>query len=264
MIPKIIHYCWFGKGEIPDRDKQNIAKWTSLCPDYEIKRWDESNYDISKCEYMKQAYDANKLGFVPDYARLDIIYNYGGFYFDTDVELVKNLDMLLNEHAVMGFESENMINHGHGFAAEPQNGLIKELRDSYHNLKFVNPDGSLNLTPSPKYITDFLEHKGVVLNNTEQYVCGVHIFPKDYFCPKNMYSAKINVTKNTIAIHHFNMSWGDDEKLRRLAKVKKLSRFLGVSIAYNLVEFSANLKERGIGVAVEVIVKKLKRRVNKK
>jgi mannosyltransferase OCH1-like enzyme len=261
MIPKIIHYCWFGNGEMPEQDKQNIEMWKILCPDYEIKRWDESNYDINKCLYMKQAYEEKKMGFVPDFARLDIIYNYGGFYFDTDVELIKNLDILLNEHAVMGFESTDKINHGHGFGAEPHNELIKELMEVYDRLSFRNNDGSLNLTPSPTYITDFLKAKGVNLNNTEQYVEGVHILPTEYFCPKNMYSGNVDLTKNTISIHHFNMSWGDDEKLRQIQKVKKLSKFFGVSVSYNMVEFSDNFKNYGMKKAANIIFNKVKKRI---
>lgn len=135
MIPKVIHYCWFGNGEMPEKDKKNIEGWKKINPDYQIMRWDESNYDVNKNAYMSECYSIPKWGFVPDYARTDIIYHYGGFYFDTDVELKKPLDSLLNEKCVMGFEKTDSVNHGHGFAAEKENPIIKELLDYYDGIK---------------------------------------------------------------------------------------------------------------------------------
>ena len=105
MIPKIIHYCWFGGAELPEKDRKCIESWKKFCPDYQIIEWNENNYDVTKNTYMYQAYQAKKWGFVPDYARLDIIYQHGGIYLDTDVELVKNLDSLLENDAFMGFVS---------------------------------------------------------------------------------------------------------------------------------------------------------------
>lgn len=263
MIPRIIHYCWFGGRELPERDKKNIEQWKRLCPEFEIKRWDESNYDIKKNKYMWQAYCNHKLGFVPDYARLDIIYDYGGFYFDTDVELIKNLECLIDEKCIMGFESVDRINHGHGFASEPKNEIIRELRDTYESISFVNDDGTLNLTASPAYISRFMEKKGVVLNNTEQIVDNIHVVPTDFFCPKNMFTGKINITKNTVSIHHFNMSWMDDQELKKMNAIKTMSKYLGKTVAYNVVEFYYNIKNKGLKEASVIICNKMTNRGTK-
>lgn len=131
MIPKIIHYCWVGNCQKPKSVLYCIESWRKFCPDYRIIEWNESNYDFSKNKYMWQAYEAKKWGFVPDYARLDIVYQYGGIYLDTDVELVKNIDELLSHKAFMGFEDtgdgEFFVNCGHGFGAEPGNEITKTV-----------------------------------------------------------------------------------------------------------------------------------------
>lgn len=138
MIPKKIHYCWFGKKEIPKQNRIWMESWKKYCPDYEIVKWDESNYDITQNEYMYEAYKVSKWGFVPDYARLDIIYNYGGIYLDTDVELLKNLDELLYQQAFAGVDSTTwLINLGLGFGAQKQTNIMKELRDLYLNTKIL-------------------------------------------------------------------------------------------------------------------------------
>jgi hypothetical protein len=209
VIPKIIHYCWFGEREIPDSDKKNIEGWKRLNPKYQIMFWNEDNYDIqnSKNIYMKQAYEAKKLGFVPDYVRTNIIYRYGGFYFDTDVELLKPLDSLLDYKCIMGFQDKDFVNHGHGFAAEPQHPLIKGILDVYEHLRFINEDGSLNLIPSPVYLSDYLETQGLTRNNQKQYIGDAIIFPSEYFCPIDYVSRTSQITNNTYGIHHYAESW---------------------------------------------------------
>ena len=209
MIPKIIHYCWFGNKDIPKKDKKNIEGWKKLNPDFKIMFWNETNYDINTCDnlYTKQAYKCKKLGFVPDFIRTEIIYNYGGFYFDTDVELLKPLHSLLNEECIMGFQDKKFVNHGQGFAAEPKNPIIKEILDIYSELKFIKEDGSYNLVPSPVYLTDYLVSKGLELNDKTQFINGVTIYSSEYFCPIDYVSKTINVTSNTISIHHYAESW---------------------------------------------------------
>ena len=140
VIPKIIHYCWFGGKPIPEKDQRCIASWKKQCPDYEIRKWDETNYDVSKNQYMKEAYQAEKWGFVPDFARLDIIYNYGGFYLDTDVELLKPLDDLLPNKAVMGFEDGRNVSPGLIIGAEKNHSTIRLLMEVYRDRNFVNQD----------------------------------------------------------------------------------------------------------------------------
>ena len=173
MIPKIIHYCWVGNSPKPKSVLYCIESWRKYCPGYEIREWNESNYDFSKNGYMKQAYEAKKWGFVPDYARLDIIYKYGGIYLDTDVELIKSLDELLNQTAFMGFENtgdgEFFVNCGHGFGAEPHNKIIGAARNLYDHIQFINDDNTYNLLPSPHYTTQiFVQAK--FINQNVQYL----------------------------------------------------------------------------------------------
>lgn len=233
MIPKKIHYCWFGTGELPEKDKRCIESWKKYCPDYEIIRWNESNYDIEKNNYMKTAYASKKWGFVPDFARFDIVYNEGGFYLDTDVELVKSLDELRYNQAYMGFEGGIWINGGIGFGAEAGNKVIKGLRDMYENLSFINDNGKLNLTPSPYYITEYLEKLGLKRNNQEQYLDGIHIYPTEYFAAKDYDTGKIFRTENTVSIHQYNASWKTPKqkivfKIRTLIGIKNFEKLLTI------------------------------------
>lgn len=207
MIPKKIHYCWFGGKPLPQQAVQCIASWKKHCPDYEIIRWDENNYCIEKNPYMQQAYEAKKWGFVPDYARLDIIYQHGGIYLDTDVEILRPFDTLLQDSAFMGFEAWDKVNLGQGFGAEAGHPLIREMRDLYDGLLFRNEDGGLNTTASPYYQTLVLKQHGLALNNQRQTVRGAHVYPTDFFCPKDLETGKIKITENTYSIHYFDASW---------------------------------------------------------
>lgn len=261
MIPKIIHYCWFGNGEIPEKDKANIEGWKKLNPDYQIIRWDESNYDINKNAYMSECYSIPKWGFVPDFARTDIIYTHGGFYFDTDVELIKPLDELLNEKCIMGFENNYSVNHGHGFAAEKGNPIIKELLDFYNTIHFINEDGSLNMTASPIYITQLLTKHGLKLNGKEQFIDGVHIFPVDYFCPKDYSTGEITITNSTYGIHHFNLSWMNKEDKEKMFEVGILSKKYGAFLARNIVDFKFAFKKDGLKGVFLLILAKIKKKI---
>jgi hypothetical protein len=206
-MPKSIHYCWFGGSPIPDRFAEYMKSWKKFCPDYEIIRWDESNYDYKKNEYMYEAYKHKKWGFVPDYARLDIINTYGGVYLDTDVELVRNMDDFLCDEAFCGFESHFHLANGLGFGAIAGFALVREQMEPYENLSFVNADGSLNLTSGPVYQTEFFKGKGVRLDNSLQNVGGMTFYPSDVFAPLGFYAETPRLTENTCAIHHYATSW---------------------------------------------------------
>ena len=213
MIPKKIHYCWIGGNPLPKSAKKCIASWKKYCPDYEIIEWNETNYDFTKNQYMKEALEAKKWGFVPDFARLDIIYQHGGIYLDTDVEIIKSFDPLLSNKGFAGFESEENVNFGQGFGAEPGNEVIKDLMDSYENLRFKNDDGSLNMIASPKLNTDALVELGLKQDNSKQELLDCFsIYPIEYFCPKSINDGIIRKTKNTYSIHHFDASWFDEDK----------------------------------------------------
>lgn len=218
-IPKTIHYFWIGGAPIPERHQKCIDSWKKFCPDYKIIEWNESNYDINKNKYMREAYEQKKWGFVPDYARLDIIYNYGGIYLDTDVEIVKSFDNLLYSEAFIGFESRFFVNAGSGFGAEKHNPVIKKMMEAYENVSFINPDGSLNMIASPKYQTDVLQKIGLKLNGQYQKLNGIEVFPANCFSPKSFYTGINWQDQNTLSVHHYDASWvkgkTHDESIKR-------------------------------------------------
>jgi hypothetical protein len=226
LIPKVIHYCWFGRKPIPERNRKCIDSWRKYCPDYEIVEWNENNYDINKNLYMKQAYEAGKFGYVPDYARLDLLYQYGGFYFDTDVELIKNIDDLLYQQAFTSFEEYPTINVGGGSGCEKGFLLFKKMRDTRENIFFIKEDGTYNLTTCGYYETKPLEEEGLKLDGRLQNIQGMTIYPSDYFHPKSSVTGLTDLTENTYSIHHFNWSWVSEkqlaEKLRTHEIYKKL------------------------------------------
>lgn len=211
IIPKTIHYCWFGHNPLPDQYKRWMESWYKYCPDYEIREWNEDNYDITKNHYMYEAYKNQKWGFVPDYARLDIIYEHGGIYLDTDVELVQGLDDLLYQKGFCGFERENYVNFGLGFGAMRELPIIKEIRDTYNKICFTKSDGSLNLTASPEYLTSLLSRKGLQLNGEYQIIEDLTIFPEKMFSGKCPYTRRVRLTSYTKSIHQYEASWTDLE-----------------------------------------------------
>lgn len=212
-IPKKIHYCWFGGTPIPRHLQQYIDGWKRLCPDYEIIEWNESNYDISKNRYMREAYEAKKWGFVPDYARTDIIYNHGGIYLDTDIELVRRPDKLLNDDAFFGFFGNDEIALGLGFGAVSHHPFLKAIRDFYDDKSFINSDGSLNLTPCSHYQHPVFKKFGFVLENRLQRVQDVVIYPSDVLLQKG-----VSVSENTITYHHGECSWFTSNMIKQYAK----------------------------------------------
>lgn len=214
LIPKKIHYIWLGKKPIPDNLQKCINSWKRYCPDYEIIRWDESNYDISKNDYMKQAYEAGAYGFVPDYARLDILYQYGGIYMDTDVEVVKSLDDMLYQRAFCGVEKWQTINFGGCSGAVKGHEALRQLLDYRKNSSFLCEDGSQDKTTCGYYDTKVALRNGYVMNGKTQNIMEMNIYAFDYFHPYDYMSRQIIRTKNTYTIHWFNGGWLD-EKMRQ-------------------------------------------------
>ncbi len=211
VIPKKIHYCWFGGAPLPDKYQVWLESWKKYCPDYEIIRWDESNYDIRKNRYMHEAYQCKKWGFVPDYARLDIVYEHGGIYMDTDVELVANLDDMLYQKAYFGFEREEYVALGLGFGAVKGMPMIAEMREFYESHHFLDAMGRPNLTASPVYQTEYLIKKGLKLNGEYQRIGDAVIYPEKMLSGKCSYTRRIRLASYTKSIHHYDASWADDE-----------------------------------------------------
>lgn len=207
MIPKKIHYCWFGRGEKPEQALMCIASWKKNLPDYELKEWNEDNFEITQNQYVREAYENRKFAFVTDYVRLYAIYHEGGVYMDTDVEVLGNYDQFLHHHAFSGFETNGNVPTGM-MAAEKGSVWAKELLDQYQDRVFVLPDGSFDMTTNTTVITNYMLNKGLILNNQYQDFPGLcTIYPADYFCPKDHRTGKVRCTKNTVCIHHFAGSW---------------------------------------------------------
>ncbi|AST58537.1 glycosyl transferase [Thermoanaerobacterium thermosaccharolyticum] len=219
-IPKIIHYCWFGKNKIPKLNLKCIESWKKLLPDYELKLWNEDNFDITINQFVKEAYGMKKWAFVTDYVRLYVLYNYGGIYMDTDVEVLKRLDPFLIHSAFSGFENDEYIPTGI-MGAEKGNKWIGYLLDYYKDKKFIL-EKELNTAPNTQIITELSRKFGLKTNNKYQILhYDVHIYPKDYFCPLSFNSVDRNITKNSYTIHHFSGSWLDNKSKLKI-KIKRL------------------------------------------
>lgn len=204
IIPKIIHYCWFGGGKMPEEFESYINSWRKYCPDYEIIEWNEKNYDVYKNEYIRQAYEDKKWAYVSDYARLDVVYQYGGIYLDTDVELVKSLDELLGEVAFCGIENMKNVNFGLGFGSIKGNSVIRDIMELYEKIQW---DGGK--VPCTYYQTEVLKKYGFVENNGFQRLKYITVLPAECLCAKSILTRKIRITPRTYAIHHFAATWYD-------------------------------------------------------
>lgn len=227
-IQKKIHYCWFGNGTMPAITQKCIKSWKKYCPDYEIICWNEKNFDINQNKYMREAYEAKKWAFVSDYARLKIIYDNGGIYLDTDVELIKSPDKLLENQAFMGFDEKGIVATGLGFGAEQGNEIIGEFLKDYDNISFILPDGTYDMMPCPDRNTATLKRLGMDTDNTDQTFMGTKFLPKEYLCPMDYYTGKKTITKNTYSIHHYCASW-TSKVTKRTTRIK---RIIGVKL-YN-------------------------------
>lgn len=210
LIPKVIHYCWFGKNDLPAQFAEYIETWKRYCPDYEIVRWDETNYDIKKTKFVSQAYEAEKWAFVSDYARLDILEKFGGVYLDTDVELIKSLDELLYNRMFCGFEQNNYIGFGLGVGAVKGESIIGQIRELYDGMKFRVGDGKYNTVSCAIYQTQIMKSKGFVLNNKFQRRDGVTVYPSEVLAPASWNTKKVIITERTYAVHHYASTWWEN------------------------------------------------------
>ncbi len=230
-IPSILHYCWFGPKEIPKKDQVCIESWSRVQPDFTIMRWDESTYDISKTpKYVREAYAEGKYAFVSDYVRLDVVYRYGGFYLDVDVELLKDLNDFRSFRMVFAYMEYGEINTGLGFAGEAGCVELKEMMDMYERIPFCMADGSYNLTPCPRYTNDYFRRRGIYPDNYLEVVDDMLFLPSDYLCPMNAVLcedgsyqlAQLALTDNSRAVHWCDNSWKDTMDRDIFEKEKKL------------------------------------------
>lgn len=224
MIPKVIHYCWFGRNPLPELALKCIESWKKYLPDYEIKEWNEDNFDVNIIPYTRDAYAAKKYAFVSDYARFWILYKYGGLYFDTDVEVIKPLDDIIAKGPFMGCENEYKpgttslgVAPGLGLGVNPGLGLYKKLLDLYEGLDFTYTAGNSDqMKTIVSYTTELLAANGLENKPGIQYVDGIYIYPSEYFCPINVITNRLHITNNTRTIHHYAATWMDNSWKKRV------------------------------------------------
>ncbi|MCM1182620.1 MAG: hypothetical protein NC337_04510 [Roseburia sp.] len=218
VIPQKIHYCWFGGREIPIEYRNYMKSWGKYCPDYEIIRWDESNYDVHKNRYVHEAYEQKMWAFVSDYARVDILYHEGGIYFDTDVEVIAPFDDMLVWDLFCGFERTNYIAWGLGVGAVQGHMILKDILEVYERMPFVWEDGSLNMKTCPVIQSEVMEKYGFERSGQFQVKNNVAVFPMEFFAPTDFEGAVGRITEYTHSIHHYahplrnvEFSWADVE-----------------------------------------------------
>lgn len=220
-IPKIIHYCWFGGNEMPNDIKSNISKWKEMLPDYEFICWDEKNFSIDYNEYVSQAYKAKKYAFVSDVARIYALYTYGGFYLDTDIEIKRSFDTLLDKsNLILGYENYNEHVMTAFIGAEKENKYIKKLLDTYENDRFVLEDGKINDVANPIRLTKLLKAEGIKVPFNEIITSDICVYKEEMFSAMRFYDMVEISTAETYTVHHFKSSWKPwYVKLRRKIKI---------------------------------------------
>ncbi|MBF0695045.1 MAG: glycosyl transferase [Flavobacterium sp.] len=226
MIPKIIHYCWFGGNPLPPLAVKCIASWKKYLPEYEIIEWNENNFPIEDFLFTRQSLEHRKYAFISDVARLYALDKMGGVYMDTDVEVLKPLDPFLHHAAFSGFENDDFVPTGI-MASEKGSQWVKELLAYYDDRPLIQPDGTILSVSNTYIITNMMKEKGFIMNNTFQEIEGyVTFYPNDYFCPKSYKTGNIDLTKNSYTIHHFAKSWIPTKKRwRNIAKMKAMNLF---------------------------------------
>lgn len=227
-IPKIIHYCWFGRNPLPEMAIKCIESWRRYLPDYQIKEWNEDNFDIGMVPYIEEAYHCRKFAFVSDFARFWILYNYGGIYFDVDVEVIRPMDDIIAKGPFMGLEQlagdatyrgcRALPAAGLGFAAYPKFEPLKSILSYYDNRHFISLRGKLEYKTVVLIVTDILlDRGGIIEHDKVSTLMGINLYPEEYFNPKSLQTGKITITDNTRSIHHFAGTWVERRRKRGLA-----------------------------------------------
>lgn len=226
-IPKIIHYCWFGEKEKPDSVKKCIESWKKFLPDYQLIEWNENNFNIEKLEYTKEAYVAEKYAFVSDVARIEALYQHGGIYMDTDVEVLKTFTPLLDARCILGMEEKEYVATSF-MAFEKEHPLVKQFLNLYESISFFDKNGQIITGTNVAKLTNLLIEKGFVQENYYQELEeGIKIYPKEFFSPYDYINCHYNITENSYCVHHFAVSWmSKKEQVKKRIK-KQLSKILG-------------------------------------
>lgn len=246
MIPKIIHYCWFGGNQISKNVEKCIASWKKFFPDYEIKQWNEENFDVNCCDYVREAYNEKKWAFVSDYARFWILYHEGGLYFDTDVEVIRSMSQIIQKGSFMGCEildqsgddeqNELGVNPGLGLGACKGLSIYKEMLELYESINFVNnADRCLTVVD---YTTSVMKKHNWQGKGKIEKIDDIIIYPNEYFCPLNYRTGQLNITDNTYSIHWYTASWQSSYS-RFKSKVQKI---LGSRLTNKIIQLKKRFK----------------------
>lgn len=227
MNEKIIHYCWFGNKEKPKSVLKMIDSWKKFCPDYKIIEWNENNFDVNCCDYVKEAYECKKYAFVSDYARIYALNKIGGIYIDTDVELRKNLDNFLKYDFCMSFQDDEYLNTGL-IISKKNNLILNEILNYYKKHHFII-DNNMDMTSNPFIITNILKKHGLIVENKRQLINNILILPSEFFCPMNYQTRILKITKNTYAIHWFSATWLDDKTKIKSKITMIIKRIIGIT-----------------------------------
>lgn len=230
-IPKIIHFCWLSDEEYPELIKKCMKSWKEKLPDYQIKCWNTDNFDVNICQYTKEAFSLKKYTYVSDYVRLYALYTDGGIYLDSDIEVIKRFDDLLDHGAFTCFENDHAI-AAWIFGSEKGNPIFKEFMEYYHKTPFLLENGEYDKTPNPVPMTKICVQNGLVLNGKTQQLENIIVYQQDYFCPYNRATEELNITSNTYSIHYFNGSWIPDTKKNIIMNRKRIIKKYGKIAGY--------------------------------
>lgn len=226
VIPKKIHYCWFGKNPKPKLAQKCISSWKKYCPDYEIIEWNEDNFDVRRNAYTQFCYEHQKWAFLSDFVRLAVVEEQGGVYFDTDVELLKVPDELLKYGAFYGFETDKYVATGLGFGAEAHHPTIVAMVREYEQLAETGPETFLSVA-CPQRNTAALVAMGLITDGSRQNVAGAEIFPVEWFNPYDDPTGRLRKTKNTVSVHWYSKSWMSSKSVLRSKLTKPFHRLFG-------------------------------------
>lgn len=263
MIPKIIHYCWFGGNCLDEKAEKCLQSWRKFFPDYEIIQWNESNFDVTKIDFMEKAYRNKEWAFVSDVARLMVVYEHGGIYFDTDVEVIRSYDDILSENpkAFMGIDNNGLVNTGLGFGAEKKHPILKKHIELYKRISFEEYSDHLSDIACPILTTSLLQPLGLLKENKKQFIADIEIFPTSYFAPIDYRTGKIKITDKTRSIHWYNASWQDSKTKKEQEQLRKLSAIFGVRLGETLYGTMSCVKREG---AFHYVIHRIRKRFGRK
>lgn len=247
-LPKMIHYCWFGGAPLDEKAHRCIDSWKKYFPDYEIIQWNEKNFDINQYDFMRKAYDAEKWAFVSDVARLLIVYEYGGIYFDTDVEVIAPFDDILASDAdgFMGIEKTMKVGSGLGFGAMPHSQFLYSLLKIYETIPYEEHSDNLSQIACPILTTNLLLEQGFISEDRRQHICGFDIYPTEYFSPIDYYTGKLKKTAQTHTIHWYSASWQSEEEQESLRKSRRLAALIGRNASDHILGILSCIRQEGV------------------